>query len=144
MGKDSEVKNRTGRVLCSADTVHVINTPQLGYQESTNPGILKMARTVPMLTTTGGCPLSVDRMNSPNPRTLWNHRYARNLVKIAGSLNLLLLYTHKCNKELTVLTYIEKGSKVTRSDLNNRRLYSTRLHRLPNLPINPLDRHCPS
>ena len=66
MGKDSEVNNRMGRVLCGADMVHVITKSQLHYQESTNPGIPKMARTVPMLTTRGGRPVYVDCKNFQN------------------------------------------------------------------------------
>ena len=66
MGKNSEVKNRTGRVVCAANMDHVIAKPQLRYRESTNPRILKMARTVPTLTTRGGHPLSMDRKKSPN------------------------------------------------------------------------------
>ena len=82
MGKNSEVKNRRGRVICGADMVHVIAKPQLRYRESTNPRILKMARTVPMLTTRGGHPLSMDRKKSPNLWIRRNHRNGRNRIKI--------------------------------------------------------------
>ena len=66
MGKNSEVKNRRGRVLCGADMVYVIVKSRLRYRESSNPRILKIARAVPMLTTRGGHPLSMDRKKSPN------------------------------------------------------------------------------
>ena len=61
------MNNHTRRVRCGEDMVHVITKPQLRYRESTNPRILRMARTFPMLTTKGGRSLSVDRKNSLNP-----------------------------------------------------------------------------
>ena len=82
MGKNSEVKNRTGCVLCSADMVHVITKPQLRYPESTNPKILRMARTILMLTTKGGRPLLQDRKNSSNPGICRNHKNGRNRIKL--------------------------------------------------------------
>ena len=54
MGKNSEVENGTGRVICGADIDHVMAKAQLRYRESTNPRIPKMPRTVPTLTTRGG------------------------------------------------------------------------------------------
>ena len=82
MGKNSEVKNRTGRVMCGANMVHVIAKPQLRYRESTNLRILKMARTVPTLTTRGDHPLSMDRKKSPNLWIRRNHRNGTNWIKI--------------------------------------------------------------
>ena len=81
-GKNSEVMNRRGPVLCGADMDHVIAKPQLRYQESTNPRILKMARTVPMLTTRGGHPLFMDRKKSPNLWICRNYRNGRIWIKI--------------------------------------------------------------
>ena len=77
MGENSEVKNRTGRVLGGADMVYAITK-----QQSTNPRILRIVRTFPMLTMRGNRPLLVNPKNSPNPGICRNHRNARNQIKL--------------------------------------------------------------
>ena len=62
--------------------VHVITKRQLRYQESTNPRILRMAWTFPIITTIGGRSLLVDSRNSPNPGIHRNRRSASNRVKL--------------------------------------------------------------